>query len=114
MFHLDLQILIRIELQVIIEPLLVVSVAAFHFTVMPRRSRANCFVDDMKLTAKSIQRMNAICLLGVCKLSTVVRLNHLRRITKVNDRTLHKIYRAEAAVLFVGIDEAFSVGLVYW
>ena len=97
-----MQILIRIELQVIIEPLLVIPVTAFHFAVMPRGLGSDRLVENVKFAAKIIQRMNAFCLLCVSKFSTIVRLNHIRSIPKVKNGTVHKVYGAVAAVLLVG------------
>ena len=71
-------------------------------------------MNNVKSATQSIKRMNAICLLRVGKFSAVVRLDHFRCIPKVDDRTLHKVYRAVAAVLFVRIDEAFSAGFIYY
>lgn len=101
MLHLVLKILIRIELQEIIKPLLVIPVAALHFPIAPGRLRTDCLVYNVKPTAKNIQRMYAFCLLGVGKFSSVVRLNHAWCIAKVDNRTLHKVYRAVTAVFSV-------------
>ena len=97
----------------VIEPLLVVSVAAFNLAVMPWCLWPDCLVDNVKSTAKNIQRMDSICFLRVGKLSAVVRLDHFWRITKVNNCTLHKVYRTVAAGFLVGIDEPFSTRFFY-
>ena len=44
----------------------------------------------------------------MCKLSTVVCLYHIRGITKIDDCTLHKVYRAIATVFLIGVDKPFS------
>ena len=47
---------------VIIETLLVISVAAFHLAVMPGRFGTNRLMDNVKSAANNIQRMDTICL----------------------------------------------------
>ena len=92
----------------VVEPLLVVPVAAFYFAVVPGCLGTDRLVDNVKPAAKNIQRMNTICLLCVGKFSAVVRLDHVRRITEVDDRTLHKVYGAVAAVFPVCVYEPFK------
>ena len=43
--------------------------------------------------------MNAICFLRVSKFSAIVRLDHVRRIPKVDDCTLHKVCIRQGTVL---------------
>ena len=50
--HLKLQIVERIEAQVVIESFMIVSVAALDFAVVPRRSRADGFVRDAVFLTK--------------------------------------------------------------
>lgn len=97
-FHLEQEILVGEKLEVIIKAFLVISVAALHLTIMPGRLGTDCLVDNVKPAAKNIQRMHAISLLGMGKFSAVVRLDYVRCIAKVNNRTLHKVYGAVAAV----------------
>lgn len=44
------------------------------------------------------------------KFSAVIRLNHPGHIAKIDDRALHKVYRAVAAV-FLGIEKTSNQGL---
>ena len=96
-----MQVSIRIELQKIVKSLLVVSVTAFHFAVMPWSLRADRLVLDMKSAAQSIQRVRPACLLGMREFSAVVRLDHVRSISEIADRTLHKVHRRVAAGLLL-------------
>ena len=57
--------------------------------------------------------MNTLCLLRMGKLSAIVRLDHIRCIAEIDDRSLHKIHGAITAVLLIGIDKSFSGGFLY-
>ena len=83
--HLKLQIVERIEAQVVIESFMIVSVAALDFAVVPRRARADRFVRDAVFLAKQVQRMHALRLCRVAKLAAVVGLHDLRRIAEKGD-----------------------------
>ena len=96
-----------------IEAFLVFAVAALHFAVMPGCFGANCLMDNMKSAAKNIQRMDTLCSLRVGKFPAIVCLDYIWRITKVNNCTLHKVYRAVAAGLLVGVNEPFPTGFFY-
>ena len=104
-FHLELQIGQRIEAQVVVESLLIISVAALDFAVVPRRARADRLVNDAIFLAKQIQRVHALRLRGVAKFAAVVGLHDLRRIAEKGDCALHKIHRQEAALLLVRVDK---------
>ena len=67
----------------IVESLLVVSVAAFHFPVVPGRPWSDCLVLDMKTAAQNIQWVDAIGLLRVGKFAAIIRLEDVRRITEI-------------------------------
>lgn len=56
---------------------------------------------------------HTLCLLRMGKLSAIVRLDHIRCIAEVDDRSLHKIHCAITAVLLIGIDKSFSGGFLY-
>lgn len=87
----ELEVIEGIELQMIVETLLVVSVTTLHFSVMPWSPGAENLVVDMIFQAKSIQRMYSFGFLCVGELSAVVRLNGVGRIAKKDDSTLHEI-----------------------
>ena len=97
----------------IVEALLVVSVTAFHFPVMPGRPGSDRLVLDMEAAAQHIQWMDSIGLLRVGKLTAVIRLDDVRRVTKVNNRSLHKIHGTVAAVFPVRIDKPLSACFFY-
>lgn len=44
----------------------------------------------------------------------IVRLNRIRRMTKVSDCTLHKVYRAVAAGFLAGADKPFPASFLYY
>ena len=108
--HLKLQIVERIEAQVVIESFMIVSVAALDFAVVPRRSRADRFVRDAVFLAKQVQRVYALRLRGMAKLAAVVGLHDLRRIAEKGDCALHKIHRREAALLLIRVDKPLPAG----
>ena len=58
--HLLLQVVERIELQIVVKPFLIVPVTAFHLAVMPRRSRTDQLVRDVVFVAEYVQRMYAV------------------------------------------------------
>ncbi len=61
--HLELQVVKRIDSQVIIKTLLVVSVDYFYFNIVPWCPWTNSLVIYMNFGTKDVQRMNAICFL---------------------------------------------------
>ena len=67
----------------IIESLLVVSVAAFHLPVVPWRPGSDRFMLDMKTSAQHIHRMDSACLLRVGEFAAVICLHDFWRIAKV-------------------------------
>ena len=91
-FHLFLKISEGIEAQVVVETLLIVSVASLDFSIMPRCSGANELVLDLVVITEHIEGMSSLCIREVCKFSAVVRLNDFRSITKEDDCTFYKIY----------------------
>ena len=57
-----LQIVERIEAQIVVKPFLIVTVAAFNFAVVPRCPRTENMMMYMITAAKHIKRMNAFSL----------------------------------------------------
>lgn len=106
--HLFLQIMERIETQMVIEALLIASVASLDLSVVPRRSGANELVLDLIVIAEYVKGMGALCTNKVGKFRSVVRLNDLWCITKKHDRSLYKIYRRMAAVFLVCVNKSLS------
>ena len=58
------QIIIVIEMEMIIEALLSISVTAFHFSVVTRRPWSDPFMSNTQLVTGEIKRMNTIRLFG--------------------------------------------------
>lgn len=101
----------------VVEALLVISVASLNFAVVPRCPWANCLVRNAKFIAKDIKVMYPLSLRGVVKFASIVSLYCFGSIPKVGNRSLHKINGRIAALLLVGIYETFLVAssiIVYW
>lgn len=94
----------------IVETLLIISVT---FAVVPGRCRTNCFVGNVQLVAENIQRMYAFCFPHVVKFTAVVGLNNIRRITEIDNCSLHKINGTITAVFPVGINEPLPAIFFY-
>ena len=94
----------------VVEPFLVISVAALYFSVVPGRCRAYGFMDDVQLITEYIQRMNTACFPCVVKLTAIICLDLVRCIAEIDDRPLHEVHGAVAALLLVSIDKSFSAG----
>ena len=60
-FHLLLQVVERIKLQIIVEAFLVVAMTSFYFSVVPRCPRPDQLVRNVVFIAEYIQRMNTVC-----------------------------------------------------
>lgn len=96
----------------IVESLLVVTMAAFHFPVVPGRLWPDRLVMDMQPHAQQVQWMYALRFGRMRKLRPVICLYRRRRIAEVNDGALHKVHGRIAAFLFVCAEEMFSGCLV--
>ena len=90
--HLYLQVVIRVEAQMIIEAVLVVTVAAFHLSVVPGSSGPDQLVLDLKASAFDIHRMHSIRFLKVCELCAVVRLYDVREVFEIGDRSVDEVH----------------------
>ena len=92
----------------VVETFLVVSVATFYLTVMPRSSRTDCFMCNAKIVEKCIEVMHTLCLLRIAKLTTIIRLYRLGSIAKISNSSLHEICGRITASLSVRIYETLS------
>ena len=90
----------------VIESLLVISMTAFYLTIVPRCRRADRLVRNVKPVAKNIQWVDAFCLCCMGKLPTIVCLDHIRSVSKVDDRPLHEIDSTVTAILLISVDES--------
>ena len=61
----------------VIETLLIVSVAAFYLAVMTWCPWTNPFMADFKLITQKIERMYTVCFLNMCKFNTIVGLKYI-------------------------------------
>ena len=59
--HLELKIFVRVEADVVVESLLVISVAALDLSVVPGRFRPDCFMADIELETEKVKRMDTSC-----------------------------------------------------
>ena len=106
--HLFLQIGKRIEAQIVIETLLIVSVAPFNLAVVPRCSRSEDMVMNVAAAAKHIERMQTLRLCRMREFRTAVCLYFRRCISEPNNRSFYEINRRIARLLLIRINEPFS------
>ena len=106
--HLLLQIGKRIEAQIVVETLLVISVTSLDLTVVPRRSWTDQLVLDLVVSAEYVKRMCALGFGKMGKFSTIVRLDRLGSVAKEDNSAFYKVYGRIAAVFFISIDETLS------
>ena len=92
----------------IVKTILIVSVAAFYFPVMPRRPWTQYMMFYSKFCTENIERMDALCFHRVCKLTAAVCLYFLWSIAEADNCSLHKIYGGIAAMFLIGVDKALS------
>ena len=108
-----MQIVERIELQVIVETLLIVSVTALDLTVVPRGARTENVMMDTVFGAEYVEVVNALCFCGMSELTAAVRLNLLRSIAEVDDRSFHKIHGGITALFLICVYEPFARSFFY-
>ena len=108
--HLKLQIVHRIEAQVIVESFLLIAMTALDLSVVPWRSRADGFVGNAVFCMKQIQRMHVFRLYRATKLAAIVGLYDLWRIAKEGDCTLHKIHRRKTVLPLIRIGKPLLAG----
>ena len=65
--HLLLKISKGVKAKIIVEAFLVISVTPLDFSIMPRCSWSDKFVNDAHLIAEDIRWMDAICLFYMCE-----------------------------------------------
>ena len=94
----------------IVESFLIIPMASFDLSVMPRRPRSDGFMVYIQLWAKLVKYVYSFCLLSIAKFTAIICLDHFGCIAKIYDCTLYKIYCWVSAVFSVRIDKAFSVG----
>ncbi len=87
--------------------------AAFHFTVVPRRAGPDQFVPDAVMVTESIQGMGPFGSCHMRELCAIVRLKHLRSVSEIRDSPLHKVNGGIAALLRISINEALPRGVLY-
>ena len=90
----------------VVETLLITSMAAFYFAVMSRRSGPDTLMVYAQFPAKDIQRMNSVRLGNMSKLCTVVCLQDLGLVTEITDGTAEKIYSREAGLFQIWIEKS--------
>ena len=76
----------------IVKPFLVISMAAFYLSVMPRCCRPDCLMRYMQTVTQRVQRVNTLRFLRMGKLAAIICLDQIRCIAEVSDCTLYKIY----------------------
>ena len=106
--HLLLKVIHRIESQIIVEPLLIISVAALDLAVVPRRFRDDQFVPYPIPFAENIKRMDSFRAFVMGEFRSVIGLDDIRRIAEIGDRPFYKVNRRIAALLAISIYEPLS------
>ena len=106
--HLLLQISKRIETQIVVETLLVISVTSLDFAVVPRCSWADQLVFNLIVSTEHIKRMRALGFSKVGKFSSIVCLNRLGSVAEEDNSSFYKVYGGIAAIFLVRINKAFS------
>ena len=85
----------------VVKAFLIVSVASFHFSIVPWRTRSNQLVNDLLSRTLNIHRVDHFCLFEMGKLSSVVCLNYLRKVSETGGRSANEVHRRVAADFFV-------------
>ena len=112
-FHLHLQVAERVEAQMIVKTFLVVTMASFRFSVMPRCPRTNQLVLNVVFVAKYIQRAHAVCFRGMRKLRSVICLQNVRSVAEEFDCPFEEVHRGETALFFIRVDEPIPRRFIY-
>lgn len=112
------KVLERIERAARVEPFLILTVAALHLAVVPRRARANEFMPDAQFSSRPLKQCRHIALATrktVGKLGTVVRLDtfHLYASAGVPCSQLpQEVRRGISGLLRIGRQKAQTCELV--
>lgn len=75
----------------VIKMFLIITMATLYLAIMPRCPWADMFVFDSKFITQDIQWMCTVCFLQMDKLCTVVSLQLLWFISKVDNGTFQKV-----------------------
>ena len=75
----------------IVEPFLIVTMAALDLSVVTRCAGADSFVNDSQFAAHDIKRVRPVCFLQVSEFSSVICLQNLWLIAKVSNGTPQEI-----------------------
>ncbi|EIQ82986.1 hypothetical protein SCAZ3_11520 [Streptococcus canis FSL Z3-227] len=96
-----------------VEASVVISMAAFDFPIMSRRTRTNTFVFDAQLLAENIQRVYLLGFFKMCELNAIVSLYDLRLITEVFDSHFDKENSRMRTLFFEREDQSFSGSFIH-
>ena len=96
----------------IVKALLVVPAAAFHLSVVARRSWTYELVLNAELLAEGVHGMDAVRLPCVSELRAIVGLDDCRNVLEEKDGPSDEIAGGGTALLHVGVDEALAHSLV--
>lgn len=111
-FHLLLQVTVE-KREVVVEPLLIISMASLDLPVVSRSPLTDQLVLYAVSVAKHVQRMDAVCFGKICEFRAVIRLKDVRNIAEEHDGAFEKIDRGEVALLFVCVNKSFSRCFLY-
>ena len=111
-FHLFDQVIVGVKTQVVIEAFLIVSVAAFHLAVVPRRPWTDQVMPDPQLLTQQIEDMRPFRWPEVREFTAVIRLDFLRLITEKADGAFYKVHCRITALFLVSPDEPDPAGFL--
>lgn len=80
--HLLLKVFKRIEAQIVVETLLIISMTSLYLSVMPWSPRTDKLMLDFSVIAKHIKWMNTLGIDEMSKFRTIISLNDFRNISK--------------------------------
>ena len=92
----------------VVEALLIVSVASLNLPVVPRRSGTNELMFDLVTSAEHVKRVSAFSFGKMGEFCTVIRLNGRWSIAKEDNCAPYKVYGGIAAIFLVGVNKALS------
>ena len=92
----------------VVKAFLVVSVASFHLSVVPRCPRPKQLVLDLQSCTLNVHWMDHPAFLEMSELTSIVCLNDFRKVSEIGNCSVNKIDRRVAADFLIWIDEPFS------
>ena len=92
----------------VVEAFLVVSVASFHLSIMPWRSRSEQLVNDLQSCTLYVHGMNHLGFPEMGEFTSIVCLDNLWEVSEVGDCPANEIHSRVTAGFLVWIDEPLT------